>query len=103
MSRYNGSVSRGSEDDYPFAVELPVPEGGFGTQLDMMRGWAKEREVTWTVGRNRFIAGQFFQTWRFKTQKDADAFAATFGSGSPLKEADSVQRPRRGLRSDILF
>jgi hypothetical protein len=103
MSRYNGSVSRGSEDDYPFAVELPVPEGGFGTQLDMMRGWAKEREVTWIVGRNRFIAGQFFQTWRFKTEKDADAFATTFGGGAPLEEAHREQRRARGARSDIIF
>lgn len=31
MSRYDGNVGRGSERDYPFAVELPVPENGFGT------------------------------------------------------------------------
>jgi hypothetical protein len=103
MSRYNRSVSRGSEDDYPFAVELPVPEGGFGTQLDVMRDWAKEREVTWTVGRNRFIAGQFFQMWRFKTEKDADTFATTFGGGPPLNEGDRGQSRMRGPRRDILF
>ena len=103
MSRHNGHSSRFSDERLPFAVELPVPEGGFGTQLDVVRGWAKEREITWALDTNRFVAGQFFQTWRFKTQKDADAFAATFGGGSPLKEADGVQRRTRGLRSDILF
>jgi hypothetical protein len=103
MSRYNGSVSRGSEDDYPFAVELPVPEGGFGTQLDMMRGWAKEREVTWIVGRNRFDAGGKFRTWCFANEKDAAKFAATFGGGPLLKEGDRGHRSTRGPRSDILF
>jgi hypothetical protein len=103
MTRYNGSVGRGSEHDYPFALELPVPEGGFGTQLDVMRGWAKEHEITWTIGRNRFVAGQFFQTWRFKNEKAADDFAATFGGGPPLKKGDRGHRRTRGQHSDILF
>jgi len=86
MSRYSGNVGRSNEENYPFPIELPVPEGGFGTQLDVMQGWAKERNITWTIGRNRFVAGQFFQTWRFTTQKDADSFAAMFGGGRPLKD-----------------
>lgn len=84
MSRYDGNVGRGSERDYPFAVELPVPENGFGTQLDVMQGRAKERKITWTIGRNRFDKGRFFQTWRFTNEKNAAAFAAMFGNAPIL-------------------
>ena len=57
MSRHNGRASRFSDESLPFAVELPVPEGGFGTQLDVMHSWAKENDIKWSVSRNRFDAG----------------------------------------------
>jgi hypothetical protein len=103
MSSHNGRASRFSDESLPFAVELPVPKGGFGTQLEVMHSWAKENDIKWSVSRNRLDAGGIFQTWCFTNEKDAAKFAAAFGGGPPLKEGGRGQRSTRGPRSDILF
>ena len=103
MSSHNGRASRFSDESLPFAVELPVPEGGFGTQLESMHSWARENDIKWSVSRNRLDAGGIFQTWCFTNEKDAAKFAAAFGGGPPLKEGDRGQRSTRGRGRDILF
>ena len=46
MIRYKGRASpKAIEQDYPHIVEMRVPEGGFGKQLDAMYEWHARRGI----------------------------------------------------------
>jgi hypothetical protein len=46
MARYKGrSGSKASERDFPHIVEIAVPPGGLGKQLDRMYDWHRARGI----------------------------------------------------------
>ena len=46
MSRYKGrSNTKAIERDFPHIVEMAVPEGGFGKQLDAMHEWHRSQSI----------------------------------------------------------
>jgi hypothetical protein len=52
MSRYKGRTSpKAIEQAYPHVVEMIVPPGGFGKQLDTMHEWHRARGIEAMRGR----------------------------------------------------
>ena len=46
MARYKGRTStKNIESDFPHIMEIAVPLGGLGQQLNQMYGWHRERGV----------------------------------------------------------
>jgi hypothetical protein len=48
MARYHYQARRDAERQYPYRVDIPVPEGGLGKQLNDMIEWCGERFTDWT-------------------------------------------------------
>ncbi|MGB9658402.1 MAG: hypothetical protein WCB75_24780, partial [Pseudolabrys sp.] len=54
MSRYKGRATlKTIERDYPHVVEILVPEGGLGKQLNAMYEWHRARNIPVMRGRGR--------------------------------------------------
>jgi len=80
MSRYKGrSNTRLVERNFPHIVEMPVPAGGFGRQLDRMYDWHREHGIEARRGSGRREETRDFVRWCFADRDLADAFAAAFG------------------------
>lgn len=80
MGRYKGRIDgRAMRAAFPHVVELAVPSGGFGRQLDAMNAWHAARGLIVKQGRGRYEEPQHFVTWRFAKFSDAEAFETSFG------------------------
>jgi hypothetical protein len=78
--RYKGRPSaKNIERDFPHAVDIGVPLGGFGKQLDAMHEWHRKRGIKAHQGRGQREEGQNFIRWCFISPKMAADFAAEFG------------------------
>jgi hypothetical protein len=79
-AHYKGRISaKNIERDYPHIVEIVVPPGGLGKQLDAMYDWHRERGIEVHLGSGRHEEGRDFIRWCFADQEMANAFAAAFG------------------------
>jgi hypothetical protein len=67
-----------NEREFPNIVELPVPDGGFRTQLDSMYDFHRERGIEPRRGHGQRREGQDFVRWCFADGMDAEAFAKMF-------------------------
>ena len=81
MSYRKGEETKQSKNrDYPFQVEMQVPEGGFGRRLDEMHAQAKQVATPDRLGysgyRNngRHDGIRDWSLWCFKSQDEADRF-----------------------------
>ncbi len=81
--RYKGKPSEATlRREYPFAVEIVVPLGGFGRTLDAMH--ASLRGVAHAHGRGWRDGERDVSCWLFARLEDAEAFARAFsGAGVP--------------------
>jgi len=80
MARYKGRTSaKNIESDFPHIVEIAVPLGGLGQQLNQMYGWHRERSVEVHRSSGRREEGCDFICWCFADAKTAADFAAAFG------------------------
>jgi len=80
MARYKGrSSSKAIERDFPHIVEITVPAGGLGKQLDAMYDWHRERGIEVHHGIGRREEGRDIIRWCFADAITGDAFAAAFG------------------------
>lgn len=80
MARYKGrSSSKGVERGFPHIVEIVVPPGGLGKQLDRMYDWHRARGIEAYRGRGRREEGRDIIRWCFAHATTAAAFAAAFG------------------------
>jgi hypothetical protein len=51
MTRRKGEpTSRTNERDYPYIVEMPLPEGGFGKTLDVMEAFHRDAVLNLIAG-----------------------------------------------------
>ena len=62
---------------------MAVPPNGFGTRLDQMYDWHRERGIDAQRGRGQREEVRDIIRWCFADQKTADAFAAAFGGSGP--------------------
>ena len=80
MARYKGRMSQKAiERDYPHVVEIAVPQGGLGAQLDAMHYFHEARGVKACIGLGRREENLDYLRWYFTSPKMAAAFAAEFG------------------------
>ena len=79
-NRYKGrSNSKIIERDFPHFVEMAVPPGGFGRQLDRMYDWHRERGIEARRGSGRREEARDIVRWCFADRDLAGGFAAAFG------------------------
>jgi hypothetical protein len=68
------------ERDFPHIVEMLVPLGGFGGQLDDMYDWHRARDIEDHHGRGRRVEGRNIVSWCFRDADTADVFAGEFAA-----------------------
>ena len=80
MGRYKSRASiKTIERDYPHVVEILVPEGGLGKQLDAMHEWHRARNIPVMHGRGRRDENnRDYIRWCFADPAIAAAFATEF-------------------------
>ena len=80
MTRYKGRMSQKAiEREFPHVVEIAVPLGGLGAQLDAMHYFHRARGIEACLGLGRRDKGHDYLRWYFARPAAADAFAAEFG------------------------
>ena len=91
MARYKGRTSpKTIERDFPHVVEIAVPPGGLGAQLDDMHAFHAARGVKACIGLGRREDNLDYLRWYFTNPTTAAAFAAEFGGTylrTPTKNA----------------
>ena len=80
MTRRKGErTSRHNEREFSNIVELPVPPNGFGTKLDLIHEFHRDRGIEARSGRRQRRNDQEFVRWCFADNADAEAFKISFG------------------------
>jgi hypothetical protein len=86
MTRRKGEITaRMNERDYPHIVELALPDGGFGRELDAMHDFHRLRGIESRRGRRQRRDDREFVRWRFASVIDADDFAQQLGGAVILQ------------------
>jgi hypothetical protein len=80
MTRYKGRTSpEAIERDFPHHVEMIVPLGGFGKNLDVMHEWHRAKGIEAMHGRGRRDEkGRNYIRWCFAGPTVASAFENQF-------------------------
>lgn len=68
-----------NEREFPHIVEMEVPPSGFGTNLDSMYEFHRQRGIEARRGRGQRRDNQDHVRWCFAKPSDAQDFAKTFG------------------------
>lgn len=71
--------SEASERKFPHIVEIAVPLGGLGAQLDAMHHFHEARGIKACLGRGRRGDNRDYLRWYFTSLKTAGYFAIEFG------------------------
>jgi hypothetical protein len=80
MTRYKGRMSQKAiEREFPHVVEIAVPPGGLGAQLDAMHYSHGARGIEACLGLGRRDKGHDYLRWYITRPAAADAFAVEFG------------------------
>ena len=79
MARYKGQRHAiTNERDFPYVVEIVVPQGGLGKTLDAMYEFHARHNIHAKRGQGRRDHGGLFIRWCFADPTIADAFAHEF-------------------------
>lgn len=80
MTRYKGRTRTDLiERDFPYRVEMSMPEGGLGKRLDDMHDWHHARSLRARFGRGRRDKdNRHYVTFCFADAAMADSFQASF-------------------------
>jgi hypothetical protein len=80
MTRYKGRMSQKAiEREFPHVVEIAVPPGGLGAQLDAMHYFHRARGIQACLGLGRREEGRDYLRWYFTRATMAVFFATEFG------------------------
>jgi hypothetical protein len=80
MTRRKGEITaRMNERDFPHIVELLLPDGGFGSALDSMYAFHRDRGIESRRGKRQRRDEEEYVRWCFANPVDAAAFAERFG------------------------
>ena len=75
----NCTTPEATERAFPYIVEMLVPEGGFGPELDAMHQFHARHGIQVQRGRNRREDGRDYIRWCFADPGVAAEFADEFG------------------------
>ena len=79
MAHYKGRKSpKATEREFAHVVEIAVPQGGLGAQLDAMHYFHEARGIKACLGRGRREENLSFLRWYFTSPTIAEAFATEF-------------------------
>jgi hypothetical protein len=79
MTRYKGRMSQKAiEREFPHVVEIAVPPGGLGAQLDAMHYFHRARGIQACLGLGRREEGRDYLRWYFTRAIVAVSFLAEF-------------------------
>lgn len=72
-------AARRNVRDFPYFVQIAVPESGFGRTLDAMVEWHRESGVKLRYGNRERIADCEYARWCFSDAQTAEKFRERFG------------------------
>jgi len=100
--RVMGSLSRkrnitvyANERNFPFVVQIAVPDGGFGSKLEAINAWHRYSKNKQRRGRPQSLGEKKFWRWCFKSSETAEQFSRRFGG--ELVPAMAPRRSQQGL------
>jgi hypothetical protein len=99
LSRKRNLAAYVNERNFPFVVQIVVPDDGFGSKLDAINAWHLYSKNKQSRGRLQSIAEKKFWRWCFKDFETAEKFRQRFGGevlSGPPKRVDrrSLDRAR---------
>jgi hypothetical protein len=100
LPRVKKVTVRVNEGDFPFVVQIAVPDGGFECALGAINAWHRYSRNPQYRGPPYHIGEQEFRSWRFAGLEIAEAFRYRFG-GEILPvttRARTNHRPHPALR-----
>lgn len=90
------------ERDFPFVVQIAVPDGGFGCTLDAINAWHFYSRIRQRRGRHQHIGKQEFRHWCFEGIEIATAFRQRFGGEIMPATIRGCTNRRRDLASQVV-
>lgn len=93
--------ARVNERDFPFVVQIVVPDGGFGCMLDAINAWHCYGKNRQRRGPRQQVGEQEFWRWCFEGLEVAKTFRQRFGG--EIMPVTIRRRParRRDLASQV--
>jgi len=67
------------QGEFPFVVQIAVPDGGFGCTLETVNAWHRYSNNTQRRGRPQRLVEQEFWSWGFEGLEIAKSFRHRFG------------------------
>ncbi|HZC54888.1 MAG TPA: hypothetical protein VE396_02415 [Xanthobacteraceae bacterium] len=77
--RLKKPAARVSQREFPFVVQLVVPDGGFGCTLDAINAWHHYKKNTQRRGPPQRFGEREFWSWGFEGLEIAKSFRQHFG------------------------
>lgn len=96
LFRKKKMASRINERKFPFIVQVPVPDGGFGSTLDAINAWHCYSKHRQRRGHRQHLGEQHFWRWCFESVEIAERFQRRFGG----EIVHLVIEPRAAPRPD---
>jgi hypothetical protein len=79
LSKKRNLAAYVNERNFPFIVQIAVPEGGFGSKLDAINAWHRYSKNNQRRGRPQSLGEKRFWRGCFKDFETADKFKQRFG------------------------
>jgi hypothetical protein len=73
------TVARANERNFPFIVQIAVPDGGFGAALGAINAWHRYSKNRQRQGSRQSIGEQDCWRWCFESAEIAEKFRQRFG------------------------
>jgi hypothetical protein len=73
------TVARANERNFPFIVQIAVPDGGFGAALGSINAWHRYSKNRQRPGSRQRIGAQDCWRWCFESVEIAQKFQQRFG------------------------
>jgi hypothetical protein len=106
LSRKRNLAAYVNERNFPFVVQIAVPDDGFGLKLDAINAWHRYSNNKQRRGRPQSLGERKFWRWCFKDFETADKFRTRFGGevmSGPPKRMDRRSSDRaRVVRENVL-
>jgi hypothetical protein len=99
LSRKRNLAAYVNERNFPFVVQIAVPDDGFGSRLDAINAWHLYSKNKQRRGRPQSLGEKKFWRWCFKDFETAEKFRQRFGGevlSGPFRGVDrrSLDRTR---------
>jgi hypothetical protein len=104
LSRKRNIAAYVNERNFPFVVQIAVPDNGFGSRLDAINAWHRYSTNKQRRGRPQSLGEKKFWRWCFKEFESADKFRQRFGGevvSGPVRRVDR-QSPKRASGVETL-